>query len=753
MRLGLWEKWHSLVEGRAVQPDLSRATRATLAIMVPLLLAAFGGLPFSVPFVAFAAQNVAVVDVRGSYTLRIGLLLAMTAVLAGAAGLGSLVSHDVVGMIVAGGFVALCGGVWRHLTPDYGASLAISSLLLFVIALATPETPGLTGDLGFAAMLGGFYGVFLQVAYWPFRPQHPLRRSVSDSWLAVADLFEALAPPDSPARSERIQKAENQLRITLDQTYAALASHPARRPTPLRTQLDALNLAAAKLSTRVVALNTALESLLTGPRAARLSDSFQPVLLSLTNLSRSVAITVVSRQPAHLAAFEVRLRRLRNLLRVFQERAPAGAGSSAPGSDDPAAPLRAILRQLEEYLPGVHDALRATVDRADERAAFSLELFDLHTWTLRPLASALNFNRRIDPALVRFSARIAVLTMLGIAAFKLLHLPHGYWLPLTTVIVLQPDYGSTRQRAVQRTLGTLAGSIAASLLLWLHLPFAVLTAAIAATIFGFGFFLKRNYPVAVVFITLLVVLLTESHETVTLWFTGERLASTVAGGALAVLAALFFWPVWERDRLPPILAAALEANRAYLQLIAARLASGGPYDQAAIAAKRRAEAANAAVFSSLQRMMGDPQNQQDGLEHVAALANGNQRVTRAFTVVALHLAPERRLLTSELAAFAQLADDTLARLALTLRGNGKTAAPAEAPPPDSATLAARWREFEFSPAVPDDPHTASTVTPFARVATELGAMLLAADQISAANSSAPNSVASPSTPPARGISP
>jgi uncharacterized membrane protein YccC len=155
--------------------------------------------------------------------------------------------------------------------------------------------------------------------------------------------------------------------------------------------------------------------------------------------------------------------------------------------------------------------------------------------------------------------------------------------------------------------------------------------------FCFGFYLKRRYAVAVVFITLAVVLLTEAHGPVPLAFTIERLTTTLAGGVLALIAALWFWPVWERVRLRPILAKALQANRDLLRLIGERLAGGGTYDDVAIAAKRRAESENSAVFSSLQRMMGDPRNQQHGLKQVAAYANGNQRITRALTVIAVQL--------------------------------------------------------------------------------------------------------------------
>jgi uncharacterized membrane protein YccC len=332
-------------------------------------------------------------------------------------------------------------------------------------------------------------------------------------------------------------------------------------------------------------------------------------------------------------------------------------------ADADGAQLADLLRQVDEQLPELGEALRATLDRAAERAAFSLELFDLQTWTLRPLAAALNFSRHVDPALVRYAARIAVLMMAGTAVFRYLDLPHGYWLPFTMIVVLQPDYGSTRQRAAQRGLGTLVGSIVGSGLLWLHLPPIWLVAATAPMVFGFGFFLKRNYAVAVFFVTIFVVLLTESQGPVTAAFTVERLLSTVAGGALALGAAALFWPAWERNRLRPLLARALRANRAYLDLLAVRLAQGGSYDPGAIMVKRAAETANSEVFSSLQRMIGDPKNQQERLEQAAALANGNQRLTRAFTVIALQLKPGAPLEHPAVAAFTRLGDEVFDALA------------------------------------------------------------------------------------------
>jgi uncharacterized membrane protein YccC len=721
-----WNRLNRLFEDQSLQPDLGRAIRATLGYMVPLLLAAAGRLPFEATFVALVAQNVAMVDVRGAYAVRLGLLLAMTAILSGAVLLGTLVSPHLLTAVLGMGLMALGGGLWRHLSSDYGIPLATASILVYLLGASAPASPGLAVQHAVAALAGGLWGLMLQVVNWPFRPQHPLRRAVADSWLAVADLFEAMAPSEEVREAERVQRVaerEAALRTTLDKSYAVLAAAGAARTGAMLARLERLNLAAARLATRVVAFNTAFETLMAQAEFAALLPSFLPALTSLTNTSRTMALAVVSRQPEHLATADVRLLRLSALLRVLQTRVTAQTPATLARGQ-----LLEILRQIERHLPEVRDALRATITRAGERAAFSLELLDVHTWSLRPLASVLNLRARVDPALIRFSIRLAVFTMLGVVIFKAIGLPHGYWLPFTMVVVLQPDYGSTRQRAAQRLAGTLAGSIVASLLLWLHLPFPALTLATAATIFTFGFLVKRNYGLAVFFVTLFIVLLTEANGPVTIAFTGERLGSTLAGGAISLLAALFFWPVWERDRFPPVFAQALRSNRDYLRLLTARLASGGSYDAEAIAAKRRAETANSAVFSSLQRMIGDPRNQREGIERAAALANGNQRLTRALTVVTLHLTPGRPLAWPEIGRFAQLAADVLDALA---EGIEAGAARDERLDPLLRTL----EEFRFpTPSSAPFAHSAEAdaqrdhwvFTQLSRAATELSAMLLAA---------------------------
>jgi len=154
-----------------------------------------------------------------------------------------------------------------------------------------------------------------------------------------------------------------------------------------------------------------------------------------------------------------------------------------------------------------------------------------------------------------------------------------------------------------------------------------------------------------------------------------------------------------------------------------RLQSGGAYDAAGVAAKRRAETANSAVFSSLQRMTGDPKNRREGLEQAATLANGNQRLTRVLTVLTLQLTGNGPLASSYLGDFAQVAADALEELATTIEhGAGNSGA--------HRFIAAHARSAAVSTALCGCDRAAAQrirwiFSQLTRAATELSALLLA----------------------------
>src|SRR5258706_2858161 len=111
------------LERERLKPDLNRAMRCTVGFMGPMLAAYWWHLPVEASYAAIAAQNIALVDIRGSYPLRLSLLLAMTAVLAGSTWLGSVTGAHLALALGAVVLLMLASGLWRHLTAEYGPSL------------------------------------------------------------------------------------------------------------------------------------------------------------------------------------------------------------------------------------------------------------------------------------------------------------------------------------------------------------------------------------------------------------------------------------------------------------------------------------------------------------------------------------------------------------------------------------------------------------------------------------------------------
>ena len=137
----------------------------------------------------------------------------------------------------------------------------------------------------------------------------------------------------------------------------------------------------------------------------------------------------------------------------------------------------------------------------------------------------------------RYAVRVAITLLIAVELDHLLKLKNGYWLPMTTLIILKPDFYRTYANGVQRVIGTLAGVIAATAIAHLLHPQNFVLIVLVG-IFGFFSyaFLKANPVVFSASLTSFVVFLialTGLPESTVTW---HRLINTALGCALALLA-------------------------------------------------------------------------------------------------------------------------------------------------------------------------------------------------------------------------
>jgi uncharacterized membrane protein YccC len=194
-----------------------------------------------------------------------------------------------------------------------------------------------------------------------------------------------------------------------------------------------------------------------------------------------------------------------------------------------------------------------------------------------PAAEPLSFRARfIDPIrslltwesdVLRHALRVAAAVAIAVAVVHALHIARGYWLTVTVIVILQPYTSMTFQKGLQRVAGTIAGGIAAALLLaTVHSSVGLLVMIFVSAAVTIAL-LRVNYGLYSLFVTITFVLLAEVGRTDwhLVWL---RVGSTLGGAAIAYLAAWLLWPASERGRVRDDLAAALDALAEYARCLA-----------------------------------------------------------------------------------------------------------------------------------------------------------------------------------------
>jgi uncharacterized membrane protein YccC len=152
--------------------------------------------------------------------------------------------------------------------------------------------------------------------------------------------------------------------------------------------------------------------------------------------------------------------------------------------------------------------------------------------TLRAVRDALLH----DGALRGHALRLSVAVALGTLLYRLAELRHGYWIPLTTLAILQPGIRSTRVRSLQRAAGTLvAGALIVAVTFGTEARWLLVSLAAVCAFFLYAI-QERGYFWFVVLLTPTVLLMLSSVD-----FEGDTVAlDRVADSMIGIVIGLAF---------------------------------------------------------------------------------------------------------------------------------------------------------------------------------------------------------------------
>ncbi len=144
--------------------------------------------------------------------------------------------------------------------------------------------------------------------------------------------------------------------------------------------------------------------------------------------------------------------------------------------------------------------------------------------------------------LLGFAIRFALVLAAAVLTERLLAIPNGYWVAMTALLLMRPDFQDTLARSVGRVVGTIAGAATATVVSYVIGSGAV---ALAALVVVFAFLayatLRLNYGVFSFFVTGYVIFLLVLAGLAEPRVAGVRIVATLIGGAFAVAAHVDFY--------------------------------------------------------------------------------------------------------------------------------------------------------------------------------------------------------------------
>jgi uncharacterized membrane protein YccC len=282
------------------------------------------------------------------------------------------------------------------------------------------------------------------------------------------------------------------------------------------------------------------------------------------------------------------------------------------------------VRAIRRVMDNVKEASKVSLKRQDRSQFLTLQEYHL---------SVIVQNFSFNSNLFRHSLRFAVAMVFAYVLGTYLDIQNTYWILMSVVVIMRPNYGLTKERSKDRIIGTLIGAaVAIGIVLLTHNVIVYGILAIISLTFAFAL-LQQNYKSAAAFITLTIIFMYSLINPNAFEVIQYRVIDTVIGAVIAILANYLLWPSWEVYNLKMVLFNALRKNQRYL------LATKDLYhekDQNQLAykvARKEVFLAISNLNAAFQRLTQDPKSKQKEFQLIYKLVTLNQTMVSAIASI------------------------------------------------------------------------------------------------------------------------
>jgi uncharacterized membrane protein YccC len=538
------------IERNGVEPVF--AVRCGIGVALALLAGFAGGTPIYAVAAGIGAFSVGFASLQGVYRTRAATMLGMAFAMAFSTAVASLCSHSAELAILALAVWGFGYGMIAALGPGASA-IGVNATTALIIFERYPLPLHVAVMVAVVMFAGGLLQTLLLVILWPIERYPQERHALAGAYRELAQYAQA-----SDA-STRVPSTTGL--IAVRKTLAD--PRPFGRPLVLAAFQSLLDEAVR------IRASLALLATVGGDKYTRL----RPVIAQVLDAIAQALDDAHAPEQTALYAILSADTNDPNLRALYGELRAAWRSASVPLG-------RFALPELHypTDLPSLESSLAVLRDHFHLRSAFG-----------------------------RHAVRLAItLAAAGVLGY-VLPVQRGYWITLTAVLVLRPDFTTTLSRGVARIAGTIVGVVAATAIVLAvpDTPHITLALAIFFAAISYAAF-QLNYGIFSLTVTAYVVFLLALLGTPEATAVQNRLEATVIGGLLAI-GSYLIWPTWESPRTVANLRALINGSLDYTRLLFNGLIDPSARDLPKILAVRtKLWAVRATAEESLERMLSEP---------------------------------------------------------------------------------------------------------------------------------------------------
>ena len=187
---------------------------------------------------------------------------------------------------------------------------------------------------------------------------------------------------------------------------------------------------------------------------------------------------------------------------------------------------------------------------------------------------------------------------------------NGFWILSTVLFVCQPSFSETRKKLMRRSIGTLIGIlISFPALLFINNDMVQFTLIILSAFLFFNY-LRTNYGLAVIFITLFVMVVSDIQTSSGMEVLSSRIYETLIGCFVSVIAISFIYPDWQFKRFPTLANNLLTNSSRYFKQIGQQYQFGRSENMVFRETRFESFKADASLTIAWQSMLFEPTSKQ-----------------------------------------------------------------------------------------------------------------------------------------------